>query len=258
MGRKEKRELEQQSQKQQKRRQDAAPSAAFAPAPAPAPTVNSRKRERTASPPPAPASAVQQQQRDDADAGSDLKRFLRAWQWKREHLPDRLRFAKPYVHTLSVDGGAGAGAGAGGAAGAAAAAATPVAAAETTAPVTLTIRQGRFNEEGFASTVWDSAIVVAKWAERWQERLRGRRCLDLSAGCGLVGVALARLGARGVVATDLEANLPLLRANCEANGASGWRGHLALSGSRRSWCRPLSTPRVATAAPAARSKKSHP
>ena len=35
--------------------------------------------------------------------------------------------------------------------------------------------------------MWDSAIVVAKYAERWADRYKGRRCLDLSAGCGLVG-----------------------------------------------------------------------
>lgn len=35
--------------------------------------------------------------------------------------------------------------------------------------------------------VWDSSIVVAKYFERWGGRWAGKRCLDLSAGCGLVG-----------------------------------------------------------------------
>lgn len=35
--------------------------------------------------------------------------------------------------------------------------------------------------------VWDSSIVVAKYFERWGVRYKGLRCLDLSAGCGLVG-----------------------------------------------------------------------
>jgi len=35
--------------------------------------------------------------------------------------------------------------------------------------------------------VWDSSIVVAKYFEKIQEGLQGKRCLDLSAGCGLVG-----------------------------------------------------------------------
>ena len=37
--------------------------------------------------------------------------------------------------------------------------------------------------------VWDSSIVVAKYFERWGNRWAGKRCLDLSAGCGLVGAA---------------------------------------------------------------------
>ena len=35
--------------------------------------------------------------------------------------------------------------------------------------------------------VWDSSIVVAKYVEKHAVRFCGRRCLDLSAGCGLVG-----------------------------------------------------------------------
>lgn len=69
----------------------------------------------------------------------------------------------------------------------------------------------------YLGAVWDSSIVLAKLFERWPERVAGRRCLDLSAGCGLVGVTLAKLGGE-VTATDLEPNLPLLRKNFEANG----------------------------------------
>jgi hypothetical protein len=35
--------------------------------------------------------------------------------------------------------------------------------------------------------VWDSAIVAAKYAEKWPQLFAGKRCCDLSAGCGLVG-----------------------------------------------------------------------
>jgi hypothetical protein len=36
--------------------------------------------------------------------------------------------------------------------------------------------------------VWDSSIVVAKYLEKLGAAvLKGKRCLDLSAGCGLVG-----------------------------------------------------------------------
>jgi predicted nicotinamide N-methyase len=37
--------------------------------------------------------------------------------------------------------------------------------------------------------VWDSSIVMAKYFERWADKYAGLRCLDLSAGCGLVGAS---------------------------------------------------------------------
>ncbi|GBF88102.1 hypothetical protein Rsub_00814 [Raphidocelis subcapitata] len=141
----------------------------------------------------------------------ELRRFFRAWAWKREHRPDRDRFHRPYKHTLVLP-----------------------AAAESrkqqqkaqaqqqpneqgqAGSCTLVIKQSKFNAEGFASTVWDSSIVVAKWCEHWADAVAGARCLDLSSGCGLVAIVLARLGA-DVVATDLAPNLPLLRENCQAN-----------------------------------------
>lgn len=47
---------------------------------------------------------------------------------------------------------------------------------------------------------------------------RRRSVLDLSAGCGLVGLAAARLGAQRTVLTDLAPNLALLRRNADKNG----------------------------------------
>ncbi|KAK9830124.1 hypothetical protein WJX72_009898 [[Myrmecia] bisecta] len=123
---------------------------------------------------------------------SDTKRFLRAWAWKREHLPDKARFHRPYIHKMRSPG--------------------------TDADIQLCISQAAFKQEGFASTVWDSSIVMAKYFERWAGEFRGKRCLDLSAGCGLVGIVLARLGA-DVTATDLGPNLTLLAANFAANAA---------------------------------------
>lgn len=60
--------------------------------------------------------------------------------------------------------------------------------------------------------------MLAKFFERQAATIEGKRCLDLSAGCGLPGLVLSRLGAGAVVATDLAPNLPLLRKNAEANG----------------------------------------
>jgi 2-polyprenyl-3-methyl-5-hydroxy-6-metoxy-1,4-benzoquinol methylase len=68
------------------------------------------------------------------------------------------------------------------------------------------------------STVWDSSIVVSKYLEMHQEDLiLGRKCLDLSAGCGLCALVASRCGAQEVMATDLEENLTLLRENCDSN-----------------------------------------
>jgi predicted nicotinamide N-methyase len=53
--------------------------------------------------------------------------------------------------------------------------------------IQLSIQQKQFSAEGFASTVWDSSIVTAKYVEKWPHIFTGKRCLDLSAGCGLVG-----------------------------------------------------------------------
>ncbi len=61
--------------------------------------------------------------------------------------------------------------------------------------------------------------MLAKFFERQAAAVAGKLCLDLSAGCGLPGLVLAKLGASSVVATDLEPNLPLLRKNAAANGA---------------------------------------
>ena len=83
-----------------------------------------------------------------------------------------------------------------------------------------------------APAVWDSSIVLAKFFEKHPQRCAGRRCLDLSAGCGLPGLALAKLGAASVTVTDLGPNLALLSKNSEANGGRrgaqrGWEDRTA-------------------------------
>jgi predicted nicotinamide N-methyase len=98
----------------------------------------------------------------------------------------------------------------------------------STKTVSFAFEQARFDDKrnagadgGFASTVWDSAIVLAKFIEKHQEKFRGLRVVELGAGCGLVSVALIHAGAARVVATDLPANTKLLRNNVSRNAPSG-------------------------------------
>jgi len=116
--------------------------------------------------------------------------FLAQWLWKREAKSDKERFDTPYCYPFEPAG---------------------------EEPSTLVLEQRRFSAEGFASTVWDSAIVLSKFLElRGRGALTGKQCLELGSGCGLLSTVLARLGAT-VTSTDLECNLPLLRENLRAN-----------------------------------------
>ncbi|KAJ2458543.1 Protein-lysine N-methyltransferase efm6, partial [Coemansia sp. RSA 2322] len=60
---------------------------------------------------------------------------------------------------------------------------------------------------GVGSTVWDAALVVAKYIERQTDEgkldLRGKTVLELGSGTGLVGIAIGRLHPKShVVVTD--------------------------------------------------------
>lgn len=115
--------------------------------------------------------------------------FLRSWAWKREHRPDKDRFDKPYHHKVVVQG----------------------------VPHDLVINQAPFKTTGFASTVWDSAIVLSKYLERLPQKVEGRNCIELGAGCGLPGIVAAYLGASSVLLTDFPDNLDLLQRNVMIN-----------------------------------------
>lgn len=57
---------------------------------------------------------------------------------------------------------------------------------------------------------------MAKFFERWPQLVREKKCLDLSAGCGLVGIVMSKFG--GIVtASDMGSNLSLLKKNWGAN-----------------------------------------
>lgn len=79
--------------------------------------------------------------------------------------------------------------------------------------------------------LWESAPCLIRWLladpERMSTYIKDKRVLELGAGLGLVGTALAKLGARHVTLTDLPQQLTLLRQNLEANFGAAADGKLA-------------------------------
>ncbi|CAM9468607.1 unnamed protein product [Phaeothamnion confervicola] len=74
------------------------------------------------------------------------------------------------------------------------------------------------------TTVWDASLILSKYMEvnpslYGTRKLRGKRVLELGAGCGLAGLAFALQGA-DVVMTDLPAVIPILEKNATMNVGS--------------------------------------
>ena len=76
-----------------------------------------------------------------------------------------------------------------------------------------------YRESGTGSSVWDGAVVLARFLETHPSHVRGKRVIELGAGTGFGGLCAAALGASNVTLTDIEACLPLLREN--AAGVAG-------------------------------------
>ena len=91
---------------------------------------------------------------------------------------------------------------------------------------------------------WEAGFFLAEFVLGNPEKFRGKRCCELGAGAGVVGVALHRVGAKSVELTDgdaatvrnLERNLGLNGIRCGAGDGSG----SSSSGRCRVSCRVLS------------------
>ena len=129
--------------------------------------------------------------------GKNASLFIRQWAWKREMKTERERFVDDYEYPMSV---------------------TEETNESTTRKIVL--KQRKFKATGFASTVWDSAIVLAKYAEKTRATFEdARTCVELGAGCGLLSCVMRELvGVPRVIATDLEGNLELLTENVTKYG----------------------------------------
>eukprot|EP00962_Isochrysis_galbana_P030485 scaffold9895_cov120-Isochrysis_galbana.AAC.2 len=72
------------------------------------------------------------------------------------------------------------------------------------------------------STLWAASTSLVEWLSRDEQRhhrrlFEGRSVIELGSGLGFAGLALALLGARRVLLTDLPRQQPLLERNLAAN-----------------------------------------
>ena len=69
-----------------------------------------------------------------------------------------------------------------------------------------------------SSVLWASAFVATRWLAH-DGRCRGKRVMELGAGCGLVGLSIAALSApKSTMLTDLHHAVPALRRAIAKNG----------------------------------------
>ncbi|KAK4255149.1 hypothetical protein QN277_008183 [Acacia crassicarpa] len=79
------------------------------------------------------------------------------------------------------------------------------------------------NSKHLGTTVWDASLVFVKFLEKncrkgkfSPAKLKGKRVIELGAGCGVSGFGMALLGC-DVIVTDQKEVLPILKRNVERN-----------------------------------------
>mmetsp|Transcript_32724 Transcript_32724/g.84854 ORF Transcript_32724/g.84854 Transcript_32724/m.84854 type:complete len:313 (-) Transcript_32724:8-946(-) len=91
----------------------------------------------------------------------------------------------------------------------------------TFSSVSIEVEQDTKLHDSCGGIVWETAYCLGKYAHRelaaaTRSPCRNLRCLEVGAGCGLVGLSLAALGC-STVCTDVGPVLPLLRRNVHRN-----------------------------------------
>mmetsp|Transcript_14640 Transcript_14640/g.37912 ORF Transcript_14640/g.37912 Transcript_14640/m.37912 type:complete len:407 (-) Transcript_14640:20-1240(-) len=76
---------------------------------------------------------------------------------------------------------------------------------------------------GTGAAVWAAGKVLAAFLASHPEICQGATCLELGSGVGAVGLTAAALGAKLVILTDLEYQLPLLKRNQQESCPQGDR-----------------------------------
>ena len=70
---------------------------------------------------------------------------------------------------------------------------------------------------GFGTIVWTASQLTARYIERNSAKFKGKKVLELGAGCGLCSIVSALCGAAQVVSTDVGAAYELLQKNVQLN-----------------------------------------
>ena len=132
--------------------------------------------------------------------GANASLFIRQWAWKREMKTERERFEDAYAYPTGED--------------------DREDETGTKRKRAIVLNQKKFTATGFASTVWDSAVVLSKYAEKTRRDFaRATTCVELGAGCGLISAVMREIvEVPRVIATDVEGNMELLRENVEKYG----------------------------------------
>jgi methylase of polypeptide subunit release factors len=72
-------------------------------------------------------------------------------------------------------------------------------------------------DHGIPGKVWDGGLILSEYLSQHPEIVRGKRCLEVGAGTGVVGITVACLGCAHVELTDLPEHVPVLEANIQMN-----------------------------------------
>lgn len=78
-------------------------------------------------------------------------------------------------------------------------------------------------------SIWHASCALSQYICSNQHLIQGKTVLEIGAGCGLVGLCAAALGATEVTFTDIEAQLEVIQRNIDINELKGIVRNLILS-----------------------------